>query len=347
MPGDERRTAGGGGLGRDHAERLGEDRRHDAGVREREQVPEVAVLERAGEQRLDATVGGERLERGALGAESDDDEPGVEPRERLDQDVDALLLDQLAEVDDDGLARREEALEPIGVALVGQALLGVAGVRPVAAGLLEQRGEGNVAWLGHPLVDVDAGRYLEHVLGVAAHLAQDRADVVGADERRPRGGERFRAPGRELGVAAHRVLELGAVRLDGERRARRGADRAAEQDVIREDDIRRQERADRRGVGLDPGVELGAAAVLHATHVVALVAVEDEHRQQSADVGADGRRTAEVEALRVGLLGEDGDVVARVAPLPRQHAGVDVRAGAAEQVAVPEEDAHGGILPET
>ncbi len=99
-----------------------------------------------------------------------------------------------------------------------------------------------------------------------------------------------------------------------------------------------------RGVSLDPGVELGAAAVLDAPHLVALVAVEDEHRQQATDVRTHGRRTAEVEALRVGLLGEDGDVVAGVAPLAREHARVDVRAGAAEEVAVPEEDAHGAYL---
>ncbi len=193
MPGDERRTAGGGSLGRDHAERLGEDRRHDAGVGEREQVPEMAVLERPREQRLDAMVGGERLERGALGTEADDDETGVESRQRLDQDLHALLLDQLAEVDDDGLARHEEALEPVGVALVGQALLGVARVRRITASLLEQRGEGNVARLGHPFVDVDAGRDLEHVLGVAAHLARGRC---GCGRSRRTSPERQRAPRR-------------------------------------------------------------------------------------------------------------------------------------------------------
>ena len=46
----DRRAAGRGGLGRDHAERLGEDRRHDGDVREREQMDEVPVLERAGEE---------------------------------------------------------------------------------------------------------------------------------------------------------------------------------------------------------------------------------------------------------------------------------------------------------
>ena len=46
--------AGGGSLGRDHAERLGEDRRHDGDVGERQQVHEVPVLERPGEERAAA-----------------------------------------------------------------------------------------------------------------------------------------------------------------------------------------------------------------------------------------------------------------------------------------------------
>ena len=49
-----RRAARRGRLGGDHPERLGEHARHDAGVGEREQVAEVAMLERAGEQRRDA-----------------------------------------------------------------------------------------------------------------------------------------------------------------------------------------------------------------------------------------------------------------------------------------------------
>ena len=50
MARDERRTAGRGGLGGDHPERLREDRRDHAGVGQGEQVDEVPVLERAGEQ---------------------------------------------------------------------------------------------------------------------------------------------------------------------------------------------------------------------------------------------------------------------------------------------------------
>ena len=66
---DERRHARGRRLGRDHAEGLGEDRRHDGDVDERQQVHEVAVLERAGEERARRC---ERLERLAVVAEADD-----------------------------------------------------------------------------------------------------------------------------------------------------------------------------------------------------------------------------------------------------------------------------------
>ena len=47
VAGDERRTAGRGRFGGNHAERLGEDRRHDRDVGERQQMHEMPVLERA------------------------------------------------------------------------------------------------------------------------------------------------------------------------------------------------------------------------------------------------------------------------------------------------------------
>ena len=128
VAGDERRRARGGRLRRDHPERLREDRRDDGRVGEREQVDEVAVLERAGEERSRA---GRRLERLAVVAEADDHGAGVDLLQRLEQDVDALVVEELPEVDDRRLVAGEERGEPLGVALVRQPLVRVAGVRRI------------------------------------------------------------------------------------------------------------------------------------------------------------------------------------------------------------------------
>ena len=139
VPGDERRAAAGGRLGGNHAERLREDRRHDRDVGEREQVREVAVLERPGEE--DAPGRG-LLELGPVVAEPDDHRPRVEPVERLEQQVDALVLDQLPEVDDES-ARRRRGRPRAAAALPssGSRSSRVPGVGRVGAGLGEQVGE--------------------------------------------------------------------------------------------------------------------------------------------------------------------------------------------------------------
>ena len=233
VAGDERRAAGSGGLGRDHPERLGEDRRHDAGVGEREQVPEMAVLERTGEQRLDATLGSERFERRALGPESDDDEAGVEPGERLDQDVHALLLDQLAEVDDDGRLRARGTLRAASAlpssGRRSSALPGFGGSRRASsrsAASATSRGSGTHSSMSTPGGTSTTFSVCPHTSRKTVRMCSEPTNVARA------AGERLRAPGGELGVAAHRVLELGAVRLDGERRARspRRPGRRAERD---------------------------------------------------------------------------------------------------------------------
>ena len=102
---DERWRAGGGCLRRDHPERLGEDRRDDGHVGEREQVHEMAVLERAREERSRRGGG---FELGAVVAEADDDGACVDPAKRVQQDMDALVVEQLAEVDDGRLVVLEE-----------------------------------------------------------------------------------------------------------------------------------------------------------------------------------------------------------------------------------------------
>ena len=123
-------------------------------------------------------------------------------------------------------------------------------------------------------------------------------------------------------------------------RAARGADRAAEQDVVAEDEVGRKALAQRGRVPLHPAVELRARAVLEELHLVALVPVEHEDRQEAGDVRPHRLCAAEVVLLRLRLLAEDGHVVPRARPLPRERACVDVRARTAEQVPVPEKDPH-------
>ena len=113
--------------------------------------------------------------------------------------------------------------------------------------------------------------------------------------------------------------------------------------MVREDEVGGQQRAQRLRVRLDVRVALGAREVLQQPRLEPLVPVEHEDRQQPVrQLRHDDLRAAEVVPLRVPLLADDVDVVAGAAPLARERTRVDVRAGAAEQVAVPEEDPHGG-----
>ena len=196
----------------------------------------MAVLERPGEEH---TFGRHRLELASVVAEADDHRPRVDARERLEQHVDALVEQQLPEVDDRRLLSGEELGEALGVPLVREPLVRIARIGRIAARLGDQRSESVLVRLRPPRVHVDAGRYLVDALDVAADLLDDLADVRRADERRRRRGEHVPSPRLELRAAAHRVLELRAVRLDRVRSPRRPADRAAEQHVVAEAGSRR------------------------------------------------------------------------------------------------------------
>ena len=118
----------------------------------------------------------------------------------------------------------------------------------------------------------------------------------------------------------------------------RGADRPAEQDVIREDDVGGQAFAQSRGIQLDVALALCARQVLQEPRLEPLVAVEHEDGQRPADLRTHDLGAAEVVQLRVSLLAEQDDVVPGAAPLPRERARVDVRARPAQEVPVPDED---------
>ncbi len=81
----------------------------------------------------------ERLELRAVVAEADDDRPRIEPPKRFEQDVDALVPEQLPEVDD------RRPLPPRGTPPVaphsassGRRSLALSGIRRIAPGLGEQ-----------------------------------------------------------------------------------------------------------------------------------------------------------------------------------------------------------------
>ena len=138
--------------------------------------------------------------------------------------------------------------------------------------------------------------------------------------------ERLAPPSRELVVAAHRVLELGAVRFHREACTGRGGDRPSEQHVVREDEVGRQPLAHSRGVQLDESFALLPRQLLQKPRLEPLVAVEDEDGKELADLGPDDLGTAQVVPLRMPLLAEDHHLVPGQAPLPRQGAGIDVGA---------------------
>src|SRR2546430_12642233 len=110
---------------------------------------EVPVLESTREERPRRS---ELLQALAVVAEADDQRAGLDPAERLEQEVDALVVEQLSEVEDGRLLRGEERLEPLRVTLVGKPLGEVPRVRrgwarpraAVAQRLAERPGGGHV-----------------------------------------------------------------------------------------------------------------------------------------------------------------------------------------------------------
>ena len=285
------------------------------------------MLERPGEEHVRS---GHGLQLVAIVAEADDHGPGIDALERLEQEVHPFVPDQLAEVENRRRFLREEDLQPLGIAVVGKPLVRVARVRLVAHGLLEQLPERLGPRLRPERLDVDAGRNLVDPIDVADDGLEHLPDVRRADEDSSGVGERLASPAGELLVAAHRVLELGAVGLDGEGQAARGSHRPSEEHVIGEDQVGGCELAQDGGVGLDETVSLFLRGVLEELRLHPLVPVEDEHGQEAADVGSHRLHAAEVVELRVRLLRHDHDVVTGPAPLTRDRPRVDVGAGAAE-----------------
>ena len=246
------------------------------------------MLERAGEQRLDATVARRALSSAARsGPKPTTTRRASSPRQRLDQDVHALLLDQLAEVDDDGRRRLRGSARAArrcprraGAPRRCRGSAGRGGLPRAAPARATSRGSGT-----HSSMSTPGGTSI--TFSVWPHTSASTVRMCSEPTNVARAAARASAPQAEssgLPRIEYSSSEPCALTANG-------APVAAPTGPPRRTWFVKTTSAGRSariadGVRLDPGVELGAAAVLHAPHVVALVAVEDEDRQQPADVGA-------------------------------------------------------------
>ncbi len=160
-------------------------------------------------------------------AEADDDRPRVERRERLEQHLDALVLDQLPEVDDRRRARRRRSARAArrcprpGAA--PRRCRGSAGRRRASS---SSAASASLARLRAELVDVDAGRHLVDAVDVADDLLE-HSRMCSEPTKTASARASASAPhASSSGPPAHRVLELRPVRLDA-RSARRSRRRPA------------------------------------------------------------------------------------------------------------------------
>ncbi len=255
--------------------------------------------------------------------------------------MDSLVQEELPEVDDRRLVGREKRGQPRRhCPRRGGARSRCRDSADRSRDSATKRGERLFARLRTPLLDVHSRGHLVNAVDVAADVLDDLSDMRRSDENGTRIREHLSPPRLELWPPAHRVLELRPMRLHGIPRSRRVTDRAPEQHVVAEHEIRRQVRSHGGRVYLDPGVELLARAVLEQLDAIALVLVEHEDREQASDIGSYDSGAADVEALGMRLLAEHGDVVPRARPLARELARVDVRPRPTEQVPVPEENPH-------
>ena len=142
----------------------------------------MPVLERASEE--DVETGRSLLELVPVVAEADDHRTRVQPTQRLQQNLYALVLDQLAVVDDRGPVAGEELREAQRVALVRQPFVRVSRVRRIEPRLCEEPRQRVRPRRGAPEIHVDTGRDLMDALDRAADLADDVPNVLRAHDRR-------------------------------------------------------------------------------------------------------------------------------------------------------------------
>ena len=136
------------------------------------------MLERTGEERSRRRRSFQLL---TVVAEADDDRTGIDLTERVQQDVDALVVDELAEEDDRRLVAGEELREALRIPAVGMTLVRVPRVRRIGPRLGEQFLQRLLARRGAKLVDVHARRHLVDAFDLTDDVLEHLADMGRSD----------------------------------------------------------------------------------------------------------------------------------------------------------------------
>ena len=171
---------------------------------------EVAVLERPGEQHPQALCA--RFELGPVGAEAHDHRSGID-RRAARRSAPAHPCSRSACRSRRPWGHRRRETRPAGPRCPRRACRSLAfpGFGRSRSASARSPASASGSGLRHPRVDVDSRGHGMHPLDRATHLLDDLADVLGAHDHRRGAGQRLGAPRRQLGVAAHRVLELRSV----------------------------------------------------------------------------------------------------------------------------------------
>ena len=257
----------------------------------------------------------------------------------------ALLAADPADEHDGRVVALEERCEALGVALVRQTLVvTLRWIRRIALGLGEKTGQRLVAWPRAEVFDVDAGRD-----GMAAveprprpeHVVDHPLDVLRPGEDGGGIAERTREPTAQssaLPRIENSSSEPCAFTAYGPPTAAPTGPPRSRWFVS----TRSAGRCSRTAAAFasHEALALGPAEILDASSLHVLVAVDDEHRQEPAHIGPDHRRPADVVPIGMRILAEDDDLVPEARPGAREAARVHIRSGAAQEIAVPDENLH-------
>ena len=263
--------------------------------------------------------------------------PGPDQRPRSQQQIDPLRDDQLADEDDSGRSVPARGSCRGGGGPAGSPRAVLDPPPPRHPRKRRPRAES---------FGVDAGRTEASLLLEAKGIGQSRPQRLGrvprADEDAVRGLHALSRIGQEAGIGFDRVLQCRAVDLGGEvSDVGAGENRRTHDQMIRQSQVDasslRSYGTDSFDVCVEIAVQLLLAQFGEALDLEALVWVLDVDGEQAVDVGVVDLDPLD---LRLLVLAQKVDLVAELGQRPGQVGVVDVAAGAAQHVAVEDQDSH-------